>query len=782
LKMALVAVRYSFRGREKCWKQFVGNHPWNTLPDYSAGESDQGAADAAKLLSDFAQFVGRTANTVKLRVVPSRPGGAQAEVNPILNQSLLAFLQRSSLCDSGVFQLRAELDSPSSRDYVHIRIAFPGAVPSDTAASGREHPMLIEQFECLASSCVHDLKQMVQERTGFPPEQQVINLGCKRLHDELEMKCVATAAGAAREPLQLHLAAKGALMFLRREGQGHCAASRGDAMLSLELPPCVQGLRQRQLTVDLRQTTLQRLRLLVQNESGLAPGTTQLVLQPTLLDEGEKPRYFRSEEDDATLETLGLSDGCRVCVRMSTTECPASQLSQRDNILLDAATEGDAKLLYARAAQMLGVEDTSAMVLCVGSTAIPQGMNLATAPLADGVQISALISKPLQLSCSTFQHAGAQAAVPSSIACLTSDTVIEVQERFVSAVAEVQSTEAVAEMRRWKVFATDASNWAAMGAHCASLASLVRLLGRFEPLAGSCRLCQMGLANGNAHLVFVEDRDIHVEVQLHAGGERIGVQQLRVPATMRLQELQGLVQRQRGRGSDAAATLSGECSWVFAVAGDGGRADDASTSKESDAADESSPCSKAGKRRSSSQGPVAAMMASAGAVVKAGRRSISDTFDASERKRRRLTSSPLLTAEDFLGDLLAQRPANQDLPDHFLCPISYDVMKDPVLVVGSGNTYDRKSIECHFGQKHTDPLSNVELRGPDRRLVPNNTLRSQIEEAVQSQVQLRLAAHFEERRQDSCSGDAQMAGYLGWCAQLLRGAANSSSQSSANSG
>ena len=38
---------------------------------------------------------------------------------------------------------------------------------------------------------------------------QILVFGCKRLHDELDMKTVASAVGAAQTPLQLHLAAKG---------------------------------------------------------------------------------------------------------------------------------------------------------------------------------------------------------------------------------------------------------------------------------------------------------------------------------------------------------------------------------------------------------------------------------------------------------------------------------------------------------------------------------------------------------------------------------------------
>lgn len=44
----------------------------------------------------------------------------------------------------------------------------------------------------------------------------------------------------------------------------------------------------------------------------------------------------------------------------------------------------------------------------------------------------------------------------------------------------------------------------------------------------------------------------------------------------------------------------------------------------------------------------------------------------------------------------------------FLCPISMDIMLDPVVVGGSGNTYDRKSIEKHF--QHCYLASNLGLQ------------------------------------------------------------------------
>ena len=63
-------------------------------------------------------------------------------------------------------------------------------------------------------------------------------------------------------------------------------------------------------------------------------------------------------------------------------------------------------------------------------------------------------------------------------------------------------------------------------------------------------------------------------------------------------------------------------------------------------------------------------------------------------------------------------------PDEFLCPISYEVMEDPV-VLEDGHTYDRKSIEAWLAQRRTSPLTNRALSS--MTLNPNYALRAAIE-------------------------------------------------------
>ncbi|KAL2240035.1 E3 ubiquitin-protein ligase PUB23 [Sesamum indicum] len=67
-----------------------------------------------------------------------------------------------------------------------------------------------------------------------------------------------------------------------------------------------------------------------------------------------------------------------------------------------------------------------------------------------------------------------------------------------------------------------------------------------------------------------------------------------------------------------------------------------------------------------------------------------------------------------------------EIPCHFLCPISMQLMKDPV-TVSTGITYDRESIEKWlFSRKNpTCPVTKQELFNTD--LTPNHTLRRLIQ-------------------------------------------------------
>lgn len=66
------------------------------------------------------------------------------------------------------------------------------------------------------------------------------------------------------------------------------------------------------------------------------------------------------------------------------------------------------------------------------------------------------------------------------------------------------------------------------------------------------------------------------------------------------------------------------------------------------------------------------------------------------------------------------------IPNHFRCPISLDLMKDPV-TLSTGITYDRESIEKWMEDgNQTCPVTNQILRNFD--LIPNHSIRKMIQE------------------------------------------------------
>ncbi|KAJ0048843.1 hypothetical protein Pint_16869 [Pistacia integerrima] len=66
------------------------------------------------------------------------------------------------------------------------------------------------------------------------------------------------------------------------------------------------------------------------------------------------------------------------------------------------------------------------------------------------------------------------------------------------------------------------------------------------------------------------------------------------------------------------------------------------------------------------------------------------------------------------------------IPNHFQCPITLELMKDPV-TLSSGITYDRDNIETWLGAGNfTCPVTNQVLRSFDQ--IPNHTLRKMIQD------------------------------------------------------
>ena len=69
--------------------------------------------------------------------------------------------------------------------------------------------------------------------------------------------------------------------------------------------------------------------------------------------------------------------------------------------------------------------------------------------------------------------------------------------------------------------------------------------------------------------------------------------------------------------------------------------------------------------------------------------------------------------------MVAPAPAPEP-PDEYVCPISQELMEDPVLA-SDGHAYERRAIECWFKKRLTSPKTGEPLETP--ALFPNHPLR-----------------------------------------------------------
>ncbi len=66
-----------------------------------------------------------------------------------------------------------------------------------------------------------------------------------------------------------------------------------------------------------------------------------------------------------------------------------------------------------------------------------------------------------------------------------------------------------------------------------------------------------------------------------------------------------------------------------------------------------------------------------------------------------------------------------DAPSAYICPISADIMKEPVLNIKTGHSYEKESITAWLEKNDTDPLTRNKITLQD--LVPNRALAQAIE-------------------------------------------------------
>jgi len=73
----------------------------------------------------------------------------------------------------------------------------------------------------------------------------------------------------------------------------------------------------------------------------------------------------------------------------------------------------------------------------------------------------------------------------------------------------------------------------------------------------------------------------------------------------------------------------------------------------------------------------------------------------------------------------AQATEPEEAPDEYLCPITCEIMEDPVFAT-DGHTYERSAIEAWLQKHSTSPKTGEEL--PAKMLIPNYALKSLIQD------------------------------------------------------
>lgn len=88
-------------------------------------------------------------------------------------------------------------------------------------------------------------------------------------------------------------------------------------------------------------------------------------------------------------------------------------------------------------------------------------------------------------------------------------------------------------------------------------------------------------------------------------------------------------------------------------------------------------------------------------------------------------------AKDAASEAMDAEATLGDIPDEFLDPIQYTLMKDPVILPSSRITVDRPVIQRHLLSDSTDPFNRSHLTSD--MLIPNEELKARIEEFIRSQ-------------------------------------------------
>merc|ERR1712217_596574 len=113
-------------------------------------------------------------------------------------------------------------------------------------------------------------------------------------------------------------------------------------------------------------------------------------------------------------------------------------------------------------------------------------------------------------------------------------------------------------------------------------------------------------------------------------------------------------------------------------------------------------------------------------------------------------SDDVMTPSSPSANLGIMASKSVDIPPRFTCPITKEIMKDPVIAF-DGNTYERTAIEKYLNEHNKSPVTGAVA---DHTIViPNNAMKQLIEEFLG-------ANGLKARHQVEKSQDLVETGYL----------------------
>ena len=126
---------------------------------------------------------------------------------------------------------------------------------------------------------------------------------------------------------------------------------------------------------------------------------------------------------------------------------------------------------------------------------------------------------------------------------------------------------------------------------------------------------------------------------------------------------------------------------------------------------------------------------SAASAAEARRRVLQQTPQGADAKVFQMGKRSALRRLGWEGDVSPSEVSREDLEeiglsDGVMCPITCDVMRQPMLLAGDGQSYERTAIAAWLKQCKKSPHTNERLR--DCTLLPNHTLRSVIHNTLLS--------------------------------------------------